>query len=1213
MSLAIGPFLLDAPVGAGGMATVWRAHHVASGLKVAVKVMQGERARDPRFVATFNEEVRHVVALSHPAVITVLDYGLLPDSVADVPGATLVPASPYLVMEYASGFGLDQVPTPVPWPALADILSTLLGALSHAHARGVLHLDIKPANVLRVDEGDALGAALRLSDFGLARAFRETPEVAVLAGGTPEYMPPEQLERRWRDQGPWTDLYALGCMAWQLATGSALFHVRGDPYATARLHLTRSRPVLLDPDGMPAGFASWVQRLIAWDPADRPPNAATAARELTHLRTALRIALPGREGTCQPDGAVEPAVRGNGAGGSEARTLDNATFVLEEQDGSPDATPTTERTPGASRDTGTLPNPLAVDAATRTTVGRHAELNQAAQATVAFGIDSGLPEALRVANANTLADPWSSEAGATEELTRGLNVATETGADTLPPHAAGTDTPWLDDPPPVRVLGAGLGLLPLRRFPLVGRHAERDELWRALSDASQKRTARVILVEGALGVGRTRLATAVAERALEQGAAHVLHVMHERVGGSGDGLTAAIAKFLRVDGLDPERQDRRLDARFGEGSDVGPLLRGSLPQGIDERDRAAWRHAALTRLLSRLAGPVPWLVIIDDAEWGAESLAFVLDVLAGRGKAFPALILVCTHEHADTPVLHALRARNVPRMAVPPLPDTALRSLLTGYLALDDSAAAEVARRAAGNVLLAVQMVRAWADRGLLEQGADGYAPVDHAPMDLGVRQVWGDALHRIAEEFGDSTLSSLRVAAALGVEVALPEWSAALEGLGQTAGPPSRMPRIVEALLRAGLAASIPQGWRFAHPLVHELLEDELRASGEWTRVHGFLAEQLRGGAPLRRARHLHEAGRSDEAVDLVLDAARQALATHAFREVARAVDTLNVYMRALPEGDRRRTETRLLESPALLAGGAVQDSAEVAARAAEEARAQGWPDLHARAVRYRAFALEKAGARAEAEAAFAEAQALAALQGDALDQAICLEHRGTLARMAGDLAESRTLLEHALLAYRALQQPRHIADALKELGGTLVRSGNRTEAHAVLTEARSLYHNLGSDGGAAEALNNLAELARTAGRLDEAESCYKEAFTAMDRLGHAASVIPMVNLAQVQLARKDWREAARSSGRALEMATLSGRRAAELYARAFGAPCHAVAGQWDAWDDALVQIDALTTQTGLRDPEVADALELGAACALSAKQTERAGRARVLATRHR
>jgi tetratricopeptide (TPR) repeat protein len=215
--------------------------------------------------------------------------------------------------------------------------------------------------------------------------------------------------------------------------------------------------------------------------------------------------------------------------------------------------------------------------------------------------------------------------------------------------------------------------------------------------------------------------------------------------------------------------------------------------------------------------------------------------------------------------------------------------------------------------------------------------------------------------------------------------------------------------------------------------------------------------------------------------------------------------------------------------------------------------------------------------------------------------------------LDASEAALSEALDAYRVLGERRHEADALKELGGTLVRGGHAGRAATVLRQARAMYQSLGSAAGAAEALNNLAELARADGRLEEAEACYREAFDAMEVVGHVASVIPMVNLAQVQLARRDWTAAARSAGRALEMCRQSGRRGAEIYALAFGAPCHAAARRWDAWDEALAGVRARTAETGLRDAEVADALDLAAVEAEAAGHPQRAADARNVASLHR
>src|SRR5688572_11432606 len=146
------------------MGDVWQARH-ASGAAVAVKIVpSAARVRE-----AFSEEVRAVAGLDHPNVVTVLDHGV-------------VEGSPWLAMELAEGSLVDHVPAR--WPGVRAVLLQLLDALAHAHARGIVHLDLKPGNVLR----GGSRAPWVLSDFGIARALGQVPtdgEVVRTSAGTP--------------------------------------------------------------------------------------------------------------------------------------------------------------------------------------------------------------------------------------------------------------------------------------------------------------------------------------------------------------------------------------------------------------------------------------------------------------------------------------------------------------------------------------------------------------------------------------------------------------------------------------------------------------------------------------------------------------------------------------------------------------------------------------------------------------------------------------------------------------------------------------------------------------------------------------------------------------------------------------------------------------------------------------------------------------------
>lgn len=283
--VAVGAFDLLTPLGRGSAGEVWRARHRRSGADVAIKVLTATEARGPTWRAAFRREVRLLAALDHPAVITVLDAGELGREGA--PG--LPPGSPWLAMELAAGGTLRAWGGRLPWAAVRDALARLLDGLAHAHGRGVVHLDIKPANVLLGCATRDLGgpahpaiAGLRLADFSVGARLGEEPAPAVGASvvGTPPFMAPEQLHGWWRDWGPWTDLFAVGALAWFLLCGEAPW-----PGATvAEQRGARTRPPTWAPlVPVPAGTEAWVRSLLRADPGQRPDRAIDARASLRAL------------------------------------------------------------------------------------------------------------------------------------------------------------------------------------------------------------------------------------------------------------------------------------------------------------------------------------------------------------------------------------------------------------------------------------------------------------------------------------------------------------------------------------------------------------------------------------------------------------------------------------------------------------------------------------------------------------------------------------------------------------------------------------------------------------------------------------------------------------------------------------------------------------------------------------------------------------------
>lgn len=268
MGVVLGDVVLEKKLGQGGMASVWRGRHRDTGAVVAVKLIPPQS----RTVLSraLESEVRAAASLEHAHVVPLLDFHRVPE------GCSLAPkGSPAIVMAMADqGTLLDVYQRGnVTGSFLKARLQELLSALGHAHARGVLHRDVKAANVLL--HGPEQHAWL--ADFGVSWSLGRRSHRGRLVG-TMVAMPPEQLERRWRDHGPSMDLYALGLMTWELVTGRPLFQ-QTTIDAAIEERRTAALPELMDR----AALHEWLMHLLAWSPRDRYPSAAHAQKVLADI------------------------------------------------------------------------------------------------------------------------------------------------------------------------------------------------------------------------------------------------------------------------------------------------------------------------------------------------------------------------------------------------------------------------------------------------------------------------------------------------------------------------------------------------------------------------------------------------------------------------------------------------------------------------------------------------------------------------------------------------------------------------------------------------------------------------------------------------------------------------------------------------------------------------------------------------------------------
>jgi serine/threonine protein kinase len=795
------------------MAEVWRGEHRDTGHPVAIKLITEADEGGETRRRSLRREVQAEAALSHPNIVTVFDFGHTDEQTADGTDGHIPSRTPYIAMELAEigsladGFEINS------WARLRTTLFELLDALAYAHARDVIHRDLKPGNVLvqRSTDAQADSAAVtfKLTDFGIAHALtpaRDTSRIFAASAGTPYYMAPEQFEEQWRDFGAWTDLYALGCVAFELVDGRPPF-LRERPVDIAYAHVEEDPPRLAPSFEVPEGLEAWIRRLLRKSPEARFRRAADAAAVLAQLP--------------EPDAIGSPV--------EERRPPSSGGSSLGDESTLPDAPP----------------------------LGDSEVLDDSAESTDLDALGQWRQKQDTESDGDV--DRTLSELPATGRLTS-VGTHQSLGTDTFaanrfkpPPPIPDTWRFQLPEPPDDQLAGAGLGLYGLRDLPFVGRDAPRDRLWERMREVFREKSARVVFLRGETGVGKSRLARWILRRAHEVGAVNAMHAVHGPREEASAGLRHMLETYFGVWHLEHRRTFDRIRRRLryiakeypgieeAETATTARVLTQFIQQDdreeiADGSDRSApleeTEWGPIVEMWRRVGRSRPVAVWLDDVHWAPATLE-LLDRVLEETPHLPLLVVGTVDDEAlnpDSPAadqLDRLRGHSaVSTLTLERLSDDVQRQLIERILPLTNRLIETLVTQTGGHPLFAIQLVGDWVDRGVLTSTADGFDLLEQErdrPLPSDIYALWArriDALlAQVIPDDRSSAREALHVAAQMGRDVDTEVWHRACAERGLDAPE-----ELVDTMVDRGLAERTDHGWAFRH----ELLRESLQRAGE-------------------------------------------------------------------------------------------------------------------------------------------------------------------------------------------------------------------------------------------------------------------------------------------------------------------------------------------------------------------------------------------------
>lgn len=1154
-TLSLGSFELDFPIGKGGMCDVWQGFHSQHQESVAIKIAHAGACEMPGFINAFYDEARTLAGLSHPGIVRVYELARIPKEAADASNGALPEGSPYIVMERATR-SLKPYSGNLPWIALRKILLLLLDALAHAHARGIIHRDIKPHNILVFSSV----LDVKLTDFGIAHTLESegSDGLPEFVEGTPSYMAPEQFTGLWRDYGPWTDLYALGCTAFELACGHPPFHHHKTLRELFIAHVTEEVTALPEGCDVPDGFFGWLQGLLAKQPHHRFACAADAKRALEAVGTE-----------------------------QESQYLWEATNTSIE----PPTLPMVEAVPIELVD--------AMSPWGEVTLFDAGEMRATLQ-TLRVESVSSAEEVRQFHEALSESTPPS------DSVHESGNVWSSTYS------AYSAQELWLQEPSMQEAARAnsrdvGLSLFAYRALPLIGRERERSTLWEWLVRTYRLRQARLLQLWGASGLGKSRLVRWLCEQGYTRGIAHVLKALHSPNAGAFHGLQAMLLRHLRCVGLSHEEIHKRLQQKLPEeavleGHGYKALAEFLSPVSAEKSDSVYTpqlqsieeKHAVLYAYLRYLSLKKPVILWLEDIHWGLDTLQFVSYVMKQQKRApLPILLLaivredaILSHSFESEQLRDLLAYADTLAMNIGPLNDVH-REQFVRALGLHPSLATHVQHQTAGNPMFAMQLVGDWVEQDMLLPTERGLVLQNALKTSIpkSLRELWTERVERILQASEPSMGRALELAACLGQIVDYQEWRSVCEQAGIATST-----EFVEFLLLHQLGHwddETLQSWSFTDGFVRDVFKQRARLGGREEEHHFYCAAALlkkrsTPGMRERLARHYWLAGAHNAALAAFLKAIWEHFDTGALRS---AQSLFEEWESLLHEFDLLSHHTYWGELELLKARFARnRNTYSIALKHAENvylnAKKHNWKLLRLRALLELGYLGWRAGyARNQIEVCLQQAEALA----------IQLNERRLLARsrcITGDYFNFHGKPDQAIGFFkRALDVSVELKDyegmgrACLGLAWSYRQQNQIDTARLELREALTYFRLCGSREGTARGLSTLGDLARLEGQLETAEQHYRESMHHYTVIGSGDVGLCELNLSFVLILQSKFELLEEYLRPALESFSEGGRKDLEAAACMGFVILAGVRDAWDAWDVYYKRADMLLNETGVFD----------------------------------